>query len=98
MPIEPSPAVSVHKRLKRLRAVGPVGIDAWQRGLAKRFCCRLDFPQKLLGLRVAEIVQVLDLDDVQSSLVRAGIVGLDRPDGCQPIANANGLADLGRCV
>ena len=56
--------MGVDERLQRLGAVRPVSINAWQRRLAQRFGGRFDFPKKLLGFGVAEVVKVFEIDDV----------------------------------
>ena len=64
-PVQPGPAVGVDERLETPGAVGAVGVHAGQRGLAQHPGRRLDFPEQLLGLGVAEVVEVLDIDDVE---------------------------------
>ena len=76
-------------------AVGPVGIDAGQRGRAQDVGRGLDLPEQLLGFRVPAVVEVFDIDEVQSALGTAAVVGLDGPDGRQPVADPHGLADFG---
>ena len=95
-PVQPGPAVGVDEGLQNAGIVGTVFIHPWQRGLAQHHGRGFHFPKQLLGFRVAEVVQVLDLDNVQSALSGAGIVGFDRPHGRQAVANPHGLADFGR--
>ena len=94
-PIQPGPAVGIDEGLKDAGIVGPILVHAGQRGLAQHHRRGLDFPEQLLGLGIAEVVQVLDLNDVQSALGRAGVVGFDRPHRRQPVADPHGLADFG---
>ena len=49
---------------------------------------------QLLGFRVTEVVEVLDIDDVQPSLSRAAVVGFHRPDRRQSIADPHGLPNF----
>ena len=94
-PVQPRPAVGIDEGLKHVGAVGPVRVHAGQRGLAQHLRRRLDFPEKLFGFGVAEVVQVFDLDDVQSALGRAAVVGFDRPHRGEPVADPHRLADFG---
>ena len=94
-PVQPGPAVGVDEGLENIGIVGPVFVHPWQRGLAQHQRRGLHFPKQLLGLGVSEIVKVLDLNDVQSALSSAGVVGFDRPHGRKAVANPHGLADFG---
>ena len=76
-------------------AVGPVGVHAGQRGRAQDLGRGLDLPEQLLGLGVAAVVEVLDIDDVQAALGVAAVVGFDGPDRRQAVADPHGLADFG---
>src|SRR5690606_39080527 len=74
--------------------VGIVGIDARQRGRSQHLRRRFDFPEHLLGFRVSTVVQILDLDDVQASLLPSCVVWLDGTHGRQAVANLYRLSDL----
>ena len=94
-PVQPGPAVGIDEGLKNLGIVGPVGVHARQRGLAQHDRRGLDFPEQLFGLGVAEVVEVLDIDDVQVGPVRSAVVGLDRTHRRQPVAYPHRLTDFG---
>jgi hypothetical protein len=93
-PVQPGPAMGVDEGSQGGGAVRAVGVHGGQRGRAQHLCRGLDFPQQVLGLRVAEVIEVLHLDDVQASLDCLAVVRFDRTHGPQPVADANGLADF----
>jgi hypothetical protein len=68
----------------------PEKLDALFEHLGRRF----DLPEQLVALGIAAIVEILHLDRVQPPRRTMGIIGFDRPDGRQPIADTHGLADF----
>jgi hypothetical protein len=93
--VQPRPAMGVDERSQRRGMVRVVRIDAGQRRRAQDLRRRFDFPQHLLGFRIAAVIQILDLDDVQASLLTASVVGLDGAHRRQPVANLHRLTDFG---
>ena len=94
-PVQPRPAVGIDKGLENLGIVCLIFVHAGQSGLAQHHPRGLDFPKELLGLGIAEVIEVFDIDDVQSALDRAAVVGFDRPHRGESVADSHGLTDFG---
>ena len=94
-PVQPGPAVGVDERLSAWGLSGRLASTPGSEVVAQDLGRGLDLPEQLLGFGKAAVVEVLDLNDVQSALRSAAVVGLDGPDGRQPVADPDGLADFG---
>ena len=94
-PVQPGPAVGVDERLQGQRAVRVVRIHAGQRRRSEDLGRGLDLPEHLLGLGVAAVVEILDLDDVQPSLLATGVIRLDGSHRRQSVANLDRLPHFG---
>ena len=92
-----APAMGIYERLQGLGAVGAVCIYGWKRGLAEGLSSAFNLPEKLFTLRVAKVVQILHIDNVQPSLPRSAVVRLDGANRRQSVTDTHGLPDFRDC-
>jgi hypothetical protein len=81
--------------LKGIRAIGTVGVNAGQCGLAEWLSGGFDFPKQLFIFGIAEVIKVFHIYNVESFLTQPAVIGLDRPHCGETVSNPNRLTDLG---